>query len=69
MDVQSVTNVVGENISSITMWIIVNQIGKHDFSLESIVNNLKDKNFFSDEINRNSFNPILNRCDWNCFTT
>ena len=31
-DVQSVTNVVDEIISSISIWIIVNQLGKHDFS-------------------------------------
>ena len=26
------TSVVGESISSVTMWNIVNQLGKHDFS-------------------------------------
>ena len=32
VDVHSVTNVVGESISSITMGDIANQLGKHDFS-------------------------------------
>ena len=32
IDVHSVTNVVGKSISSISMWNIVNQLGKHDFS-------------------------------------
>ena len=35
-DVQSVTNVVDEIISSISIWIIVNQLGKHDFSCGQI---------------------------------
>ena len=39
-----VTNVVGKSISSITMWIIVNQIGKHDLPRRPVLNNLKDKN-------------------------
>ena len=68
IDVQPVTNVVGESIFAITMWIIVNQIGKHDFSCGSLVNNLKDKELFSDQINRNRFNPIFTRHDWNCST-
>ena len=32
IDVHSVTNAVGESISSISKWKIVNQLGKHDFS-------------------------------------
>ena len=32
IDVQSVTNVLGESISSISMWN-VNQLGKYDFFL------------------------------------
>ena len=29
MDVHSMTNVVGKSISSVSMWNIVNQLGKH----------------------------------------
>ena len=39
-------NAVGEHISSINIWSIVNQLGKHDFSCVLEVNNLKDRNFF-----------------------
>ena len=41
VDVHSVTN-VGESISSIAMYNIVNQLGKHDFSCGSVVNNRRD---------------------------
>ena len=40
IDVFFVTNVVGEIISSITMWSIVNQLDKLDFSWELAVNKL-----------------------------
>ena len=68
--VQSVTNVAGESISSIIMWIIVNQIGKLDFSCGcgSIVNKLNDRKLFFDQINTNHWNPIPTRRDWNCST-
>ena len=33
LDAYIVTNVEGKSISSITMWNIVNQLGKRDFSL------------------------------------
>ena len=46
LDAHYLTNVVGERISPITMWNIVNQLGKHDFSFVSVVNNFKDRNFF-----------------------
>ena len=42
VDVHSVTN-VGESISSISMYNIVNQLGKRNFSYGSVVNNLKEK--------------------------
>ena len=32
IDVHYVTNAVGKSISSVTMWNIVNQLGKHDVS-------------------------------------
>ena len=45
VDVHSVTN-VGESISSITIYNIVNQLGKRDFSYGSVVHNLKAGNVF-----------------------
>ena len=39
-------NAVGESISSVTMWNIVNQLGKHKFSCAAVVNNLKDWKLF-----------------------
>ena len=47
------TNVVGKNIFSITMWNIVNQLGEQDFSLR--IGGKKRKGyetFFSDQMNR-----------------
>ena len=52
VDVHSVTNAIGESISSITMWNIVNQLGKFDFSCGSVVNHLKERQFFSDQMNK-----------------
>ena len=40
------TNAVGERISPITMWNVMNQLGNHDFPCVLVVNNLKDRNFF-----------------------
>ena len=34
LDVHYVTSPAGESISSVTMWNIVNQLGKHDSSWE-----------------------------------
>ena len=48
VDVHSVTNAIGESISSIRSWNIVNQLGKNDFSCGSIVNNLEERQLFSD---------------------
>ena len=67
VDVHSVTN-VGESISSITIYNIVNQLGKRDFSYGSVVNNLKDRKRFFHQMDRNLFDPIPARRDWNCFT-
>ena len=67
-DFHSQTNVVGLNISSIIIWSIVNQTGKHGFSCGSVVNNLKDRKLFSDQTNSNHFDPILTRREWNCST-
>ena len=65
VDVHSVSN-AGESISSISLYNIVNQLGKHDFSYGSVVNNLKERKLFSDQMNRNRFDPIPARRDWNC---
>ena len=43
---QMLRNAVGEHISPVTMWNIVNQLGKHNFSCVSVVSNLKDRKFF-----------------------
>ena len=67
VDVYSVIK-SGESISSITMHNIVNQLRKRDFAYGSAVNSLKGRKFFSDQMNRNRFDPIPARCDWNCFT-
>ena len=45
-EVGSLTNTVGEIISQLTMWNIVNQLGEHDFPCVPVVNNLKDSKFF-----------------------
>ena len=37
---------------------IENQLGKCDFCYGSIVNNLKDRKFFSNYMNRNCFDPL-----------
>ena len=47
---------------------IMNQLGKHDFSRGSVVNNLKDRKRFCDQMNKNRFDPIPTRCNWNCST-
>ena len=47
LDAHYLTNAVGERVSPITMWNIVNQLGMHDFSCVLVLNNLKDRNFFS----------------------
>ena len=68
VDFHFMKNVAGESISSVTMWNIVNQLGEHDFSCGQAVNNLKDKELFSDQMNSNHFDPIFARRNWNCFT-
>ena len=62
------TNVIGESISTITIWNIVNELGKHDFSSGFVVNNLKDRKLVFDQMNRNRFDPIFTKRDWNCCT-
>ena len=46
----------------------MNQLGKDDFSCGSVVNNLKDRKLLFDQMNRNRFDPISGRPDWNCPT-
>ena len=57
----SVANNVDESISSISIWNIVNQLGKYDISCLSVVNNLKERQLFSDQMNRNHLDLILSR--------
>ena len=54
------TNAAGQNISLVTMWNIVNQLGKHDFSCGAVVNSLKEETF-SNQMNSNLFVLILER--------
>ena len=68
VDVDFVTNAIGENNSSISIWNIVNQLGKYDLSCWSVVYNLKERQLFSDQMNRNRFDLILGRRYWNCST-
>ena len=67
MNVHYVTNAAGENISLVTMWNIVYQLGKYDFSCGAVVNNLKEETF-SNQMNSNLFVLILKRRDWNFLT-
>ena len=39
IDIHYVASAVGEIISSVTMWSIVYQLGKHEFSCGPVVNN------------------------------
>ena len=66
IDVHSMTNGIGD-ISSISMWNIVNQLGKYDLLCESVVNNLKEKKLPA-QMNRNRFDLILARRSWNSST-
>ena len=44
------------------------QLGKYDISCGLVVNNLKQKQLFSDQMNRNHFDLILARRYWICST-
>ena len=48
VDVHSVKNVIDEGIASIRTWNIVYQLGKYDFSCGWVVDNLKERQLFSD---------------------
>ena len=67
-DLHSVANTVGEGISSISKWNIVNQLGKHDLSCGCLVCNLKGRKTFSDQMNGNCLDLILGTHDGNCCT-
>ena len=68
VDVHSVTNAIGESISSISIWNILNQLGKYDFSGGPVLNYLKERQLSSNQTNRNRFDLIPARHDWNCST-
>ena len=68
VDVHFVTNAIGESIYLISIWNIVNQLGRYDFSFGSVVNNLKERQRFTDQMNRNRFDLILATRYWNCST-
>ena len=66
IDVHSVKNEIGESIYSISIWNIVIQLDKYDFSCWSVVNNLKVSQLFFDQISINSSDLILASDCWNC---
>ena len=68
IDVDSVTNAIGDSILPLSMWNIVNHLDKHDFSCGSVEINLKKGNFFSSPMNINRFNLILAWRYWNFST-
>ena len=71
MDAHSVTNVLGERISSISMWNIVNQLGKHHFLVDRFflwVGSKWLKKFFFQSVNRNWLHLTLVRHDRSCLT-
>ena len=65
VDVHSLTNPIDKSISSISIWDIVNQLGKYYFSCGLVVNNLTERQLFSDQINKNHLGLILARRYWN----
>ena len=46
LDARYLTDIIGELSSPITMWNIVNRLGKHNFSCVSVLNKLKERRFF-----------------------
>ena len=62
------TNAIGDSVSSISIWNIMDKLGKYDFSCGLVVNNLKERQLFSDQMNRNHFNLNHARHYWNCYT-
>ena len=59
VDLHSMITAIEESIYSISNWNIVNQLGKSGFSCGSVVNNLKERQLFSDQMNSNRFDLIL----------
>ena len=51
IDVNSVTDAIGESMSSISSWNIVNELDKYNSFCGLVVNNLKGRQFFSDQMN------------------
>ena len=68
VDLHFVTNAIGKTTSSVNFWNIVNQLGQYDFPCGSVVNNLTDRQLFSDQMNRNRLDLILARRYCNCLT-
>ena len=65
IDVHSVTNAMDESISLISIWNIVNQVGKYEFFCGSVVNNFIERQLFPDQMNRNCLDLILDSYYWN----
>ena len=68
VDVHSLRNAIGDSISSTSIWNIGNQLGKYDYCYGWIVNNLKERQLLSDQMNRNRLDLILAKRYCNCCT-
>ena len=67
IDVHSLTNVLCGSISVVSMWNIISKVSM-SFTFELLVNNLREKNFFPAQMNRNRFDLVLARSYWNSST-
>ena len=67
-DMHSVAKAIGKSISSISIWNIMNQLGEYYFSCGLVVNSSKERQRFSNQMNRNWFDLIIARRYWNCST-
>ena len=64
VDVFSVTNAIGDSISLISIWNILNHLS----SCRLVVDDLKERQLFFEQMNRNSADLIFDRIYWNCST-
>ena len=64
--VHSGTNPISESIFSTSIWNIGKQLGKFDYSCGPAANKSKERQIFSDQMNRNRYDLILARRYCNC---
>ena len=67
-NVHFVTNAISDSVSPISIWNITNRLIRYHFSFGSIVKNLKERQRFSDQMNRNRFDLTLAKRYWDFFT-